>query len=230
MRHRVFKQSSAPELLCALLLSLLLGGPLSAEPEWRDGMPWFDTPRSDYRNYNPDDLKLKEREQRSMPGLPGTGLNPAPLFYAVGAVLLGVLIYFVLRYLANRSAPEPEASEEQIEIQVVDLPEAKLPDRDLRALIDELLAAGNYRRAGMLLFQLLCNQFRSFKLLEITQDQTAREIQQAFTGDPGAQALLSEGVQVFEDCAYRPVNVDKDRITQLREKVFGFDGKEPAMT
>jgi hypothetical protein len=211
--------------LACVLCTAMPGIPFSiqAAPEWAGDMPWFDNPRDDYREYKPEDLKLKKQGQRPPMSMPRAGFDPSLLFYAVAALLIGVLIYFILRYLANRQPGEEAALEgEAIEIQVVDLPEAKLPDRDLRLAIDELIAQGNFRRAGMLLFQLVCNQFRVKNLLEVTQDQTPREIRRAFSGQPAHAGLLSDAVHVFEDCAYRPVEVESNRVTSLRERVFQF--------
>ncbi len=199
------------------------GVSISAAPEWTGDMPWFDNPKDDYREYKAEDLKLKKNGPRSQMSVPRAGFDPSIFFYAIAAVLIGVLIYFILRYLANRQPGEEAAMEgEAIEIQVVDLPEAKLPDLDLRRAIDELIAQGNYRRAGMLLFQLVCNQFRVKNLLQVTQDQTPREIRRAFSGEPGHAGLLSDAVHVFEDCAYRPVDVAASRVTSLRARVFQF--------
>lgn len=214
------------KITAALLICVVSAGApvsVSAAPEWTGEMPWFDNPKDDYREYKPEDLKLKKDRARRPAAIPGAGLDPSIFFYAIAAVLIGVLIYFVLRYFANRQPGEDtELEGEAIEIQVVDLPEAKLPDLDLRRAIDELIAQGNYRRAGMLLFQLICNQFRVKNLLQITQDQTPREIRRAFSGEPMHAGLLSDAVHVFEDCAYRPVDVAPARVTSLRERVFQF--------
>lgn len=213
-------------LLLVFFLLLAAPGTLSAAPEWREGMPWFDNPKDDYREYKPEDLKLKSKQRGPQFSAPAAGMDPTILFYAIGAVLIGVLIYFVLRYLANRQPEEESPVEEGIEIQVVDLPEAKLPDLDLRRMIDELIAQGNFRRAGMLLFQIVCNQFRLKNLLQITQDQTPREIRRAFSGEPVPSGLLSDAVHVFEDCAYRPADIEASRVTSLRERVYRFSETE----
>lgn len=213
----------ALRLAAAIFLLAGLPATVLSAPEWREEMTWFDNPRDDYREYKPEDLKLdKKRSRGPQFSAPAAGMDPTILFYGIGAVLIGVLIYFILRYLANRQPEEESPVDETIEIQVVDLPEAKLPDIDLRRTIDELIAQGNFRRAGMLLFQLVCNQFRLKNLLQITQDQTPREIRRSFSGDPAPSGLLSDAVHVFEDCAYRPVDIDAERVTSLRERAFRF--------
>ncbi|HQI18716.1 MAG TPA: hypothetical protein PLW55_05170 [Leptospiraceae bacterium] len=193
-------------------------------PEWRKDMPWFDNPKEDYRAYGPDDIKpyLEKPKERSRSGFALPDLTQ--LVYAVAAILAGAAIYLIVRRILERRPAEEEVLEETPEMKVsvvVDLPEAHLPDQDLVKVIEQLLAAGNFRRAGMLLFQLACNRLKAEGLLDFHEYQTPREIASTLNTEREGEILAQAG-KVFEDCAYRPEEPSGAAVISLKERVFSL--------
>ncbi|MCE9599657.1 MAG: DUF4129 domain-containing protein [Spirochaetia bacterium] len=195
-------------------------------PEWTKDMPWYDQKKETYRDYSAEDIKpyLGEEEPgRSRPSFGGIP-DVTVLLYALIAMLVGVALYFAARYWMDRSPGEEEAPKEQIDVAVFfdDLPEARLPEQDLRRAIDELLMKGNIRRAGMLLFQLTLKLLVVKKLLEVSPDQTPREIQTRAKLPELEADLLHAATGIFEECAYRPAEPEVQVVRNLKERVFAL--------
>lgn len=213
-----------------LVFSILLLGSaskiLATPPEWTKEMPWYDQKKETYREYTAEDIKpyLGEETRATRPsfgGMPDMTL----LLYSLIAILIGIALYFAARYWMERGPRNNPEPQEQIDVSVFpdDMPEARLPEQDLRRAIEELLLNGNIRRAGMLLFQLTLKILVSRNLLEISPDQTPREIQRKASLPDSESELLHAATGIFEECAYKPAQPELQSIRALKERVFALN-------
>ncbi|MBL8021830.1 MAG: DUF4129 domain-containing protein [Leptospirales bacterium] len=215
-----------------LVFSILLLGSasklLATPPGWTKEMPWYDQKKETYREYTAEDIKPYLGEENRNRG-PGPSIGGMPdmtlLIYSLIAILIGIALYFAARYWMERGPRDNPEPPEQIDVSVFpdDMPEAKLPEQDLRRAIEELLLNGNVRRAGMLLFQLTLKILVSRSLLEISPDQTPREIQRKASLPDSESDLLHAATGVFEECAYKPAQPELQSIRALKERVFALN-------
>ncbi len=214
-------RTAAGFALRTAILAAFISAPLSAEPEWRKEMPWYDEQKGDYKQYGPEDIRPYLEKKEARPARSGFHIPDLTfLVYAAAAAAAGAALYLIARRFLDRMPQEEEIAEETPirHVAVVDLPEAALPDQDLDRAIERLLAEGNFRRAGMLLFQLACNRLRSAGLLDFHASQTPREIAASPLQDPPGQ-VLSLAARIFEDCAYRPEAPSGASVMDLRDRI-----------
>ncbi len=198
-----------------------LGGeePRPAPQESLTPMQFYDAARDDYRTYKPEDIPVQQggchSQPGSAPGLPGGFLNL--LMYAALAILLGFIIYLVVRYIQERRLLAQQLLEEEASlVHHSAVPEnlareaglnEPLSLKRLRELIQESLAAADYRRAAIFIFLFLLLKASALGWFAMHKDFTAREYLRAFeTSDPAPRETLGpafrDAVRLFELALY----------------------------
>lgn len=183
-------------------------------------MQFYDAARDDYRQYKAEDIPIREGGCRgspaAAPGLPGGLLNF--LMYAALAVLLGFIIYLIVRYVQERRLLSKALLEEEASlVHHSAVPEnlareagvnEPLSLKRLRELILESLAAEDYRRAAIFIFLFLLLKASALGWLAMHKDFTAREYLRAFeASEPAPRESLGpafrDAVRLFELALYR---------------------------
>jgi len=218
------RRSVAPFMFFVGMFTLA-SGLIAAPPEWTKEMPWYDQSKEDYKQYNEKDIRpFLDQQPRKRETRRGSVPDMSLFLYVAIALLIGAALYFIVRaYLERAARPKEKTSGEEIVVSVLEeRHELSTVEINLRTTIEQLLAAGKYRRAGMLLFQFTLERLSESHLIEFSPDQTPREIQKSVPADEAAASLLLEAARVFEDCAYRPTEPDAGAVRALKERAFGF--------
>lgn len=183
-------------------------------------MQFYDAARDDYRTFKPEDIPIPEGgchgQPAAAPGLSGGLLNI--LMYSALALLLGFVIYLIVRYVQERRLLAKERLEEEASlVHHSAIPEnlareagvnEPLSLKRLRELIQESLAAEDYRRAAIFIFLFLLLKASALGWFAMHKEFTAREYLRAFeASEPAPRESLGpafrDAVRLFELALYR---------------------------
>ncbi len=120
------------------------------------------------------DYSEKEREKKdtNWPNLPNFNLNGQLIKYVFFTLVLGVLIYFLLRYILTLQGNAAAREDMQVEVKTLREAEENPLTANLTALIAKLVAEGDYRGAVRAYFLLVLQTMHRNKRIEWKKPKT----------------------------------------------------------
>ena len=201
------------KLLLLFVFGLMLF-PASAEPPAKNNGPlseerWEELSEDlDYQEKEP------EKKDRNWPNLPNFSLDGQVIKYAFFFIVLGVLIYFLVRYLLTLQGNAAAREDIQVEVKTLREAEENPLTANLTALITKLIAEGDYRGAVRAYFLLVLQTLHRNKRIEWKKPKTNFDYVREVSGEP-FQAEFSKLTYYFELVWYGQQGVEKSDFTRL---------------
>jgi hypothetical protein len=166
-----------------------------------------------------EDMDFEEEEARERKELNGPNIKfDWSIFkYLFFSIVLGILVYFLVRYLLTLQGNAAIKEEIQVEVNTLQEAEENPMQANLTALIDKLVAEKNYREATRAYFLLVLQRMYKTKLIEWKKPKTnfdyVREL-----GDKPFHENFNQLTRYFELIWYGKQAVHQTDFQQIEPK------------
>jgi hypothetical protein len=201
------------KLLLLFVFGLMLF-PASAEPPAKNNGPLSEERWEELS----EDLDYQEKERKkkdsNWPNWPNFSLDGQIIKYVFFFIVLGVLIYFLVRYLLTLQGNAAAREDIQVEVKTLREAEENPLTANLNALITKLIAEGDYRGAVRAYFLLVLQTLHRNKRIEWKKPKTNFDYVREVSGEP-FQAEFSKLTYYFELVWYGQQGVEKSDFIRL---------------
>lgn len=172
------------------------------------------------------DYTEAEKETKDLPSTPNFDWNINTTFikYAFFFIVLGVLIYFLVRYLLTLQSNALATSDTKIEVNSLEEAEENPMLADLEKLIKSLLAEQKFREATRAYFLLILQKLYAQKLIQFKKQKTNFDyVSEVYSKD--LKEEFSSLTTYFERIWYGEMNIEKPDFASIEPQFLSLLSK-----